>query len=181
MVLRRSASEPDTAARAAPEGTRAGTTTGDSLIAVGTVVDGDCRTDGALVINGHVKGSVEAARLVVGPQGRIDGDVTSRGSGGAGDPAVTIDGRIGGAVRAERVEVGREGAVGGGMKVREAVVRGRVVGAIVTDERLLLEETAVIEGDVTARRLGLKEGGQVAGTIRIGEPRAAETGRQSAG
>jgi cytoskeletal protein CcmA (bactofilin family) len=142
---------------------------GDSLIADGMVLNGDCRTDGTLRVNGHVKGSVHANRLAIGPTGRVDGDVTGDGDG-AGKYAVIVDGRVGGSVRAPRVEVGREGVVSAGIDAKEAVVRGRVAGPIRTEERLLLEETAVVEGDVTARRLGLKEGGQVNGTIRMGEP-----------
>jgi cytoskeletal protein CcmA (bactofilin family) len=148
---------------------------GESLIAAGMVLDGDCRTDGSLLVQGHVTGNVHARRLVIGPTGRVDGDVTGDGGSGA-ENALLIDGRVGGAVRGPRVEISAGGAVGGGMVVKEAVVHGRVVGAIVTEERLLLEETAVVEGDVTARRLGLKEGGQVFGTIRIGERPSGEAG-----
>lgn len=143
----------------------------DSLIAAGMTLEGDCRTDGVLRVDGHVTGNVRASRVTVGPTGRVDGDLT--GPDADGENAVLIEGRVGGEVRAPRVEVGRGGAVGGGMKVKEAVVRGRVAGGILTERRLLLEETAVVEGDVTAPRLGLKEGGQVFGTIRIGEPPAA--------
>lgn len=174
MALRRSkpfAPEADRPPVPAPVADRpAGRTGADSLIAAGMVLDGDCRTDGALLVEGHVTGNVHANRLVIGRTGVVDGDVTGQGGAAGSDDAVAIDGRVGGAVRAPRVEIGRDGAVGGGMKVKEAVVRGRVVGAILTEERLLLEETAVVEGDVTARRLGLREGGQVFGTIRIGEP-----------
>lgn len=145
----------------------------DSLIAAGMVLNGDCRTEGALRVDGHVTGNVRARRVMVGPGGRVDGDVT--GPDSDGEQAVVIEGMVGGAVRAPRVEIGRGGAVGGGMEVKEAVVRGRVAGAIVTERRLMLEETAVVEGDVTAPRLGLKEGGQVFGTIRIGRaPREDE-------
>ena len=158
--------------RAAAQAARRGAAVGESLIAAGMVLTGDCHAEGMLRVEGHVKGSVDAARLAIGPTGRVDGDVTSQSA--MGDEAVIIEGKVGGAVRAPRVEIGREGAVGAGMVVKEAVVRGRVAGGIETDGRLLLEETAVVEGDVTARRLGLREGGQVFGTIRIGErPRPA--------
>lgn len=145
----------------------------DSIIAQGMVLDGDCETDGALRVDGHVKGDVRATRLTIGSGGRVDGNVTGANSEAA-DQAVLIEGRVGGAVRAHRVEVARGGSVGSGLTVHEAVVRGHVVGTIKTEHRLILEETATVEGDVTARRLGLKEGGQVFGTIRIGKPPGAE-------
>lgn len=178
-LLRSKTPDRDTerAARPAPAGRQPGAAA-DSLIAAGMTLDGDCRTDGTLRVEGHVKGNVRASRLTIGPTGRVDGDVTGQGAAAGPEHAVLIDGHVGGAVRASRVEIGKEGAVGAGMKVKEAIVRGRVVGAVVTEERLLLEETAIVEGDVTARRLGLKEGGQVFGTIRIGEPPAAEPERE---
>ena len=140
-----------------------------SIIAPGMVLAGDCETDGALRVEGHVKGDVRAGRLTIGSGGRVDGDVSGP-SAESGDRAVLIEGRVGGAVRAHRVEVGAGGSIGSGLTAHEAVVRGRVKGPITTEHRLILEETAVVEGDVKARRLGLKEGGQVFGTIRIGQP-----------
>lgn len=155
----------------APQPRRTAPTEG-SLIAAGMVLDGDCESDGAIRVDGHVTGSVRAARLTVGTGGRVDGDVTGVDDGGA-EPAVVVEGTVGGGVRAHRVEVGPQGSVGGGLTVSEAVVRGHVLGAVETENRLVLEETAVVEGDVTAPRLGLKEGGRVSGTIRIGEAGAS--------
>lgn len=140
----------------------------DSLIAEGMVLRGDCETAGTLRVDGQVTGNVRASRLVVGPRGHVGGDVAGP-DGGPAERDVLIEGKVDGTIRAPRVQVGEGGSVGGGMHVGEAVVRGKVSGGIVTEKRLLLEETAVVEGDVVARRLGLKEGGQVYGTIRIGE------------
>lgn len=148
----------------------------DSLIGAGMVLDGDCETSGTLRVDGHVTGNVRARRLTVGTSGRVDGDVAGP-DGGAAEGGVLIDGRVDGTITAPHVEVGQRGSVGGGMRVREAVVRGRVAGAVVTEHRLLLEATAVVEGDVTAKRLGLAEGGQVFGTIRIGD--RASAGRRA--
>jgi cytoskeletal protein CcmA (bactofilin family) len=140
-----------------------------SLIGPGMVLAGDCETDGTLRVDGHVQGSVRAGRLTVGPGGRVDGDVSSARTddGGTGQPSV-IEGQVGGAVRGLRVEVSAEGSVGSGIEAREAVIRGRVAGGIVASERLLVAASAVIEGDVTAPRLGLEEGARVVGSIRAG-------------
>ncbi|MFW6079579.1 MAG: bactofilin family protein [Gemmatimonadota bacterium] len=143
---------------------------GGSHIARGMVLDGDCEADGPLRVDGHVTGNVRAPGLVVGPGGRVDGDVTGPAGNGS-DPATVIEGRVGGTVRARRVEIGPDGSVGSGLNAHEAVVHGNVKGRIETEHRLRLEKTANVEGDVTARRLGLAEGGRVSGTIRIGEPR----------
>jgi cytoskeletal protein CcmA (bactofilin family) len=153
---------------------------GDSLIGPGMVLNGDCRTDGTLRIHGHVRGSVWANRLAISPTGRVDGDVTGEGDG-AGRHAVLVDGRVGGTVRAPQVEVGRDGQVGSGIQAKEATVRGRVSGPIVAEDRLVVGETAVVEGDLTARQLGLKEGAQVVGSIRIGELGAGRAAARGAG
>ncbi|NIP83417.1 MAG: hypothetical protein GWM90_30995 [Gemmatimonadetes bacterium] len=145
----------------------------DSLIAPGMVLRGDCETQGILRVDGHVTGDIRANGLTVGPEGEVEGDVMGP-DGGPSRDTVVIEGRVKGSVRAPRVEVGRGGSVGAGLLVTEATVRGRVMGTIVAEKRLLLEETAVVDGDVTAKRLGLKEGGQVFGTIRIGERAGAE-------
>ncbi len=140
-----------------------------SVIARGMVLDGDCMAEGPLRIDGHVKGNVSAAQLVIGPGGRVDGDVIGPDGNGS-DRTTLIEGHVGGTVRARRVEIARSGSVGSGLTAYEAIVYGNVKGPIATENRLILEETATVEGDVTARRLGLKEGGQVFGTIRIGDP-----------
>lgn len=140
-----------------------------SVIAVGTVVTGDCRAPGKLRIDGRVTGNVGAQQLTVGPDGRVDGSVTGP-DGGPAEGGVFIEGQVAGAVQGPRVEIGPRGSVGGGLDVGEAVVRGRVRGEVVARKRLVLEETAVVEGDVTAGILGVREGGQVHGTIRIGRP-----------
>lgn len=147
-----------------------------SVISADMVLEGDCETPSSLRVDGHVKGSVRAAGLTVGPGGRVDGDVTGPDTGGS-DRVVVIEGHVGGVVRAHRVEVGPDGSVGSGMTVDEGVVRGHVRGPIETANRLVLEETARVEGDIIARRLGLKEGGRVFGTVSIGPaPGAARSG-----
>lgn len=172
---------PEVAARSAPSGSAATGQGGGSLIAAGMVLDGECRTEGPLRVDGHVRGDVHASRLVVGSGGRVDGSVSGHGSSGGGGRTVVIEGHVGGAVSAPRVEVGETGMVGGGLRVTEAVVRGRVAGGILSEGRLLLEATAIVEGDVVARRLGLSEGGQVFGTIRIGEAPPSRSGPGAAG
>jgi cytoskeletal protein CcmA (bactofilin family) len=170
MALLRSKSkspEPERPAVAAQPAARSAAGGIDSLIGEGMVLNGNCRTEGALRIEGHVKGDIHARRLFISPSGRVDGDVTGAGSGD--DQTVVIEGTVGGTVNAPRVEIGASGSVGGGLNVKEAVVRGRVAGGVLDAQRLVLEDTAIVNGDVTARRLALKEGGQVSGTIRIGE------------
>ncbi|MGH7477326.1 MAG: bactofilin family protein [Longimicrobiales bacterium] len=159
---------------------QAGGTTDLSIVAHGLRIQGDCESTGTLRVEGHVTGSVRARSLHVARSGRVDGDVSGQ-DGGSSEEAVLIEGHVEGTLRAPRVEVRREGTVGGGLITTEAVVEGRVTGGIIAEQRLLLGETAIVEGDVRARRLALKEGGRVAGTIRIGEATASEEAKQQRG
>jgi cytoskeletal protein CcmA (bactofilin family) len=65
--------------------------------------------------------------------------------------------------------VKKGGSVLGGILADQATIHGKVSGGLVVRERLLLEDTAEVEGDVHARKLGLKEGGQVNGNIHMGD------------
>jgi cytoskeletal protein CcmA (bactofilin family) len=141
----------------------------ESIIGAGMVLHGDCEAPGGLRVDGHVTGNVRAERLTVGAGGRIGGDATAETSGSSGPAQVLVQGRVDGTVRAPRLEIGAEGSVGGGIEVGEAVVGGQITGTIVSRDRLLLEATAVVEGDVTARRLALTEGARLSGGIRVGE------------
>lgn len=139
-----------------------------SVISKGMRVVGDCETDGELRIDGTVAGNVRAKGLKLGASGAVEGDLDTPEGADGGDVFV-IRGRVDGAVRARKVEVGRGGSVLGGLVADQATIQGHVQGGIVARERLLLEDTAVVEGDVHARRLGLKEGGQVNGNIHMGD------------
>src|SRR5690606_5587203 len=96
-----------------------------SIIGRGMGLEGDCTADGPLRIDGHVKGNVRASQLIIGPSGRVDGDVITT-DGNAPDRSTIIEGHVGGAVRARRVEIGPSGSVGSGLTAHEAIVHGHV-------------------------------------------------------
>jgi cytoskeletal protein CcmA (bactofilin family) len=136
------------------------------VIAKGMRVVGDCESQGELRVEGTVTGSVRGPRILVTDSGSVAGDV-----GPLGDPtsegSFSIAGRVGGEVRGIEVEVRRGGSVAGAVTAERAVIHGHVSGGIVVRDRLALEETAVVEGDIQARRLAIKDGGQFDGKIRM--------------
>jgi cytoskeletal protein CcmA (bactofilin family) len=139
-----------------------------SVIAKGMKVLGDCVTDGAVRIEGAVTGSVRARKLHLTESGSVTGDVSPPDSA-ANEAVFLVGGLVGGAVRAAEVEVRAGGSVAGPVTADRATIRGRVEGGIVVRDRLALEETAVVEGDIQARRLAIKDGGKFDGTIRMTE------------
>ena len=163
-MLGKKSSEPETTTPAP----RSGQPRAVSVVSKEMRIVGDCETDGPLRIEGKITGDVRAKALELAQSGSVSGDLATSGDG-KGDEVFLIDGRVEGTVRARLVEVRKTGVVLGGVVADQATIHGRVKGGIVARVRLGLEETAVVEGDVRARRLSLKEGGQVNGTILMGE------------
>jgi cytoskeletal protein CcmA (bactofilin family) len=143
---------------ARPSETRSGDL---SVITKDVRIIGDVEAKGRVRIEGTVTGSVRARSTEVAPGGSVAHDDDK-------EPFV-IDGTVHGTVRARHVEVGDRGSVLGGIEADQATVRGHIQGGVQARTRLALKATAVVEGDIDARRLALEEGGQVNGNIRIGD------------
>lgn len=105
----------------------------------------------------------EGVISIIGPGMRVVGDCDTEGT-------LRIEGTVEGTVRAGKaVVVGKDGVVDGDISTQDAVVGGRVTGSITAESRLELQATCVVEGEIKARRIKLEEGGQVNGTVHIGD------------
>jgi len=136
--------------------------TGTSILSVISKemhIEGNCETNGQLLIEGKISGNVIAQSIDVASSGSVDGDIIAA-EPSKSDHVFIISGLVTGTVRAARVEVRSSGKVRGGVIADEAVIHRQVHGGILARNRLALEETAEVEGDVHARRLALKEGGR---------------------
>lgn len=143
--------------------------TGDlSVLTKDVRIVGDVETTGRVRLEGSVTGSVRARSIELAGSGSVEGDVVALSKDDDKETFV-VEGTVHGAVRARHVEIGEGGSVLGGIEADHATVRGRVQGGIQARDRLALKATAVVEGDIDARRLALEEGGQVNGNIRIGD------------
>jgi cytoskeletal protein CcmA (bactofilin family) len=105
---------------------------------------------------------------IIGPGMRVVGDCVTEGT-------LRIDGTVEGAIQAGKaVVIGKDSLVIGDITTQDAVIGGRVQGRIIAESRLELQATCVVEGEVYARRIKLEEGGQVFGTIQMGEAATAQ-------
>ena len=96
----------------------------------------------------------------------IIGDVISKGK-------VTLDGDIQGDMHCASLVVGENGDINGGIVANEVVVLGRVIGAIRGD-KVMLQSTAHVEGDIFHQGIGIEMGAVFDGTLRRTEnPTAA--------
>lgn len=84
------------------------------------------------------------------------------------DGVVRVEGRIAGNVVAEsQLLLSQGGVVEGDLQTREAILAGEVHGTVAASERIEVQATAQIHGDIVTPRLLIQEGGRINGAIRM--------------
>ena len=110
----------------------------------------------------------EGGLSVIAAGMKIIGDIDSNG-------VVKIEGLVEGAIRgARQLLLGRQGTIHGDIRVQEAIIGGTVVGNITADERVEIQGTSSVQGDVHTKSIVVLEGGVINGTVRMGDTRARE-------
>ena len=105
----------------------------------------------------------EAALSIVAVGTRLTGDLES-------DGVIKIEGTIEGGVRnARQVLIGRQGEVKGDIIAREVVVGGRVEGNITASERVEIQGSSVVTGDIHTKTILVLEGGKLNGAVHMSE------------
>lgn len=105
----------------------------------------------------------EAPMSIISSGMKITGDIECAG-------VVKIDGRIDGSVTgARQVLLGRGGTVHGNVIADEVVIGGVVDGAILAGERLELQGTAVVNGDIETKSIIVLEGARINGGVRMND------------
>jgi cytoskeletal protein CcmA (bactofilin family) len=111
----------------------------------------------------------EGGLSVIAAGMKIIGDIDSNG-------VVKIEGLVEGAIRgARQLLLGRQGTIHGDIRVQEAIIGGTVVGNITADERVEVQGTSSVQGDVHTKSIVVLEGGVINGTVRMGDTRVRET------
>ena len=103
----------------------------------------------------------EATPSIVAPGMKVIGDLESSG-------VVKIDGIVEGSIRgARQVLLGRSGTVQGDIHADEAVLAGKVIGTVVAAERVEVQSTSRIDGDIHTKSIVVLEGGIINGNVRM--------------
>jgi cytoskeletal protein CcmA (bactofilin family) len=111
----------------------------------------------------------ESSLSIVATDLTVTGELKTEG-------VVKIDGVVEGNIRAGRqVLVSKGGVVKGDVYTKEAIVGGRVAGSIQATERVEVQATATVQGDIGTQRILVREGGEVNGSVRMGDPAAADS------
>jgi len=125
--------------------------------------------DGAPRTEARAANSAEAVLSIISGGMKIVGDIESNG-------IVKVDGTIEGSVTgARQVLLGRGGAIRGNVIAGEAVIAGIVNGSIVVTDRLELQSSAVINGDIETKSIVVLEGARINGTVRMSDLPATRT------
>lgn len=99
--------------------------------------------------------SIVAADMIV------SGNLQSQG-------IVRIEGRVTGNVTAaDQILLTQGGVIEGDLETKEAVLAGEVHGTVTANERVEIQTTARLLGDIVTPRLLIQEGGQINGAIRM--------------
>jgi cytoskeletal protein CcmA (bactofilin family) len=91
----------------------------------------------------------------------VTGDLETEG-------VIRVEGRVKGTVRVGSQVLVAEGAViEGDLHTQEAVIAGQVSGAIHARERVELQATALVTGDILTPRISIVEGARVTGEVKM--------------
>ena len=100
----------------------------------------------------------------------VSGDIDTDGS-------VRIDGQLLGSVRrADTVVLGVGATMQGDVFAREVVVGGTLTGNVSATERVELQPTAIVTGDICTQLVLIQEGGVVNGRVEMRESVVAQPG-----
>ncbi len=104
----------------------------------------------------------------IGKSISIKGDLT-------GNEDLVIEGKVEGKVELpnNQLTVGANGIVKAEVSAKSEVVIGRVAGNCKGSERIEIQATGIVEGDVAAPRLVVAEGAVVNGSIQMTKPTGA--------
>ena len=92
-----------------------------------------------------------------------------------GPGLIKIDGRIDGSISgARQIIVGRDGAVRGNVHATEVILAGSVDGTVIGNERVELQGTSTLNGDVHTRLIVVNEGARINGTVRMSDLGASD-------
>jgi cytoskeletal protein CcmA (bactofilin family) len=107
--------------------------------------------------------TAEAALSIIAFGMKVQGDIETTG-------VIKIEGIVEGHIRgARQVLVGRQGEVKGDVQGREVVVGGKIEGTVSASERVEIQGTSTVSGDIFTKSIVVMEGGRINGSVRMDE------------
>lgn len=89
----------------------------------------------------------------------------------SGTGQITVDGRVQGSIDGKNeVVIAARGRVDASVHGRAVVIAGKVIGDTTADEKIELEPTAEVDGDITAPRILIRDGATFRGKVNMKPP-----------
>lgn len=112
---------------------------------------------------GGTRAGGEATLSIISAGTTVTGDIDSGGT-------LKVEGRVEGSVkRAAQVMLAKEGVINGDVVASEVVVGGVITGGVTASERLELQSTAVVNGDISTKSIVVMEGARINGGVKMSE------------
>jgi cytoskeletal protein CcmA (bactofilin family) len=110
---------------------------------------------------------------ILGQGCKVKGDIELQGT-------IRIDGQFDGSIQCpETLIIGKSGVVTAEVKVKNAIIGGKIVGNIVSTNKIELQTGSHVEGDIQTARLVIDEGVFFEGNCKmggkVGEPKPEKT------
>lgn len=93
----------------------------------------------------------------------------------SGNEDLVVEGNVQGKIELpnNQLTIGANGNVAADVTAKMIVVIGKVAGNVTGTERVEIEATGAVEGDVRAPRLVVQEGAVLNGGVEMGQPRSS--------
>jgi cytoskeletal protein CcmA (bactofilin family) len=105
----------------------------------------------------------EGTVSVIGAGLKITGDVESSG-------VIKVEGTVEGNIRgARQLLLGKGGTIRGDLHATEIVLAGTVVGTVSASDRVEIQGSSAVHGDIYTKSIVVLEGAVINGTVRMGE------------
>jgi len=110
---------------------------------------------------------------ILGQGCKVKGDIELQGT-------IRIDGQFDGSIQCpETLIIGKSGVVKADVKVKNAIIGGKIVGNIASTNKIELQTGSHVEGDIQTTRLVIDEGVYFEGNCKmggkVGEPKTEKT------
>ena len=114
----------------------------------------------------------------IGQSVNVKGDLTAQED-------LTIDGHIDGTVTLDKnlLTIGHQGTLKATVLAKTVIVHGKVTGNITATDAIRLHDTAEVQGDLVALKVGIADGASFRGTVdmrppKVASPSVAKTGEK---
>jgi cytoskeletal protein CcmA (bactofilin family) len=122
--------------------------------------------------------NTETSLSIIAAGTTVTGDISCGG-------VLKVEGRIEGSVlEARQVMLAKAGVIQGGVSAHEVVVGGVIDGNVTATDRLELQSSAVVNGEISTKSIVVMEGARINGGVKMSEialmngPADSRTGRE---